>query len=110
LPDPRRLELAAVQLDTDPIQSDRDVNVLVSVNADCHRPLHDLASSPSTWSTGPDRAVSSKGRRLLSGHRPVERVASPPVVSERPGGSWVAGSLLLDEASETATAGPQGSW
>jgi hypothetical protein len=30
------------------------------------------------------------------------------VVFERVGVSVVAGSLLLDEASETATAGPQG--
>jgi hypothetical protein len=35
-------------------------------------------------------------------------VASPFVVSERPGQSSVAGSLLLDKASETATAGPWG--
>ena len=43
------------------------------VDADCHRPLHHLASSSSRWSTGLDRAVSGKGRTLLSGHRPVER-------------------------------------
>jgi hypothetical protein len=35
-------------------------------------------------------------------------VASPLVVYERPGSSSVAGSLLLDEAGETATAGLQG--
>jgi hypothetical protein len=35
-------------------------------------------------------------------------VASPFVVFERREVSSVAGSLLLDEASETATAGPQG--
>lgn len=35
-------------------------------------------------------------------------LASPLVVYERPGPSSVAGSLLLDEASETASAGPQG--
>jgi hypothetical protein len=48
------------------------VHVLVPVNADCHRPLHHLASFPSSWSTGLDRAVSGKGRRLLPAHRPAE--------------------------------------
>jgi hypothetical protein len=36
------------------------------------------------------------------------RVASPPVVSELVAALSVVGSLLLVEASETATAGPQG--
>jgi hypothetical protein len=49
------------------------VDLLVRVDTDCHRPLHDLASYSSRWSTGLDRAVSGKGRTLLSGHRPVER-------------------------------------
>jgi hypothetical protein len=38
----------------------------------------------------------------------LPRVASPLVVYERPGRGFVAGSLLLDEASETATTGPKG--
>jgi hypothetical protein len=39
---------------------------------------------------------------------PTVGVASPLVVYERLGRSSVAGSLLLSEASETATGGPQG--
>ena len=38
----------------------------------------------------------------------TRKVASPLVVFERDEVSFVAGSLLLGEASETATAGPQG--
>jgi hypothetical protein len=37
----------------------------------------------------------------------LKKVASTLVVYERPGLSSVAGSLLLDEASETATTGAQ---
>ena len=49
------------------VESDSDVNVPVRVDTDRHRP-HDpypVASLPSTWSTGLDRAVSGKGRRPL---------------------------------------------
>ena len=69
----RRFDLTAVELGAKPVERNRDMHVLVGVDPDCDRPLHDLASLPSKWSTGLDRAVSSKGRRLLSGHRPVER-------------------------------------
>src|SRR4029077_11037072 len=69
----RRRDLEAVELGTKRVKRDRDVDLLVRVNADRHRPLHDLASFSSRWSTGLDRAVSGKGRTLLSGHRPVER-------------------------------------
>jgi hypothetical protein len=70
--DRRGRDLQAVELDAEHVQSNRDVHLLVRVDADCHRPLHDLASFSSRWSTGPDRAVSGKRRRLLSGHRPAE--------------------------------------
>jgi len=69
----RRRALPAVELGTERIERDGDVDILMRVDTDCHRPLHDLASYSSRWSTGLDRAVSGKGRTLLSGHRPVER-------------------------------------
>src|SRR4029450_2112309 len=65
-------DLPAVEPCTERIHGDGDVDLLVRVHADCHRPLHDLASFSSRGSPGLDRAVSGKGRRLLSGHRPAE--------------------------------------
>src|SRR6266498_5012136 len=69
----RGRDLAAVEPSAQHVERHGHVKLLVRVDADCHRPLHDLASFSSRWSTGLDRAVSGKGRRLLSGHRPVER-------------------------------------
>ncbi len=69
----RRRYLVAIELAAEPVERDSDVNVLVGVDADRDRPLHHLASFSSRHSTGLDRAVSGKGRRLLSGQRPVER-------------------------------------
>src|SRR5580765_8076870 len=69
----RRGDLAAVELSAERVKRYGDVDLFVGVDTDRHRPLHDLASRSSRWSTGLDRAVSGKGRTLLSGHRPVER-------------------------------------
>src|SRR5207248_1800833 len=68
-----RLDLAAVELGAEPINSDRDIDVLVRVDPDCHRPLHHLASSPRCGRPAWTGLCRAKGRRLLSGHRPVER-------------------------------------
>ena len=40
----RRRDLLAVELGAKRVQGDGDVDLLVRVDADCHRPLHDLAS------------------------------------------------------------------
>jgi hypothetical protein len=73
IPRIRRLDLAAIKLGTDPIKSDRDMHVLVRVNPDCHCALHHLASSPSNMVDRPGQGCVGQGRRLRSGHRPVER-------------------------------------
>src|SRR5438552_836595 len=69
----RRCDLTTTELDAKHIERHRYTQTLVRVDTDCDRPLHPLTSCPSTWSTGLDRAVSGKGRTLLSAHRPVER-------------------------------------
>src|SRR5262249_36017080 len=48
----RRRDLAAVELSAERVQPDGDVHLLVRVDTDRHRPLHDLTSGSSRWSTG----------------------------------------------------------
>src|SRR5262245_34153581 len=48
----RRRDLAAVELSAERVQRDGDVHLLVRVDTDRHRPLHDLTSGSSRWSTG----------------------------------------------------------
>ena len=67
-----RFRFATVQLSPDPTQRDRDMRFLVGIHSDCHRLVGHVASLSSIWSTGLDRALSGKARKLLSGHRPVD--------------------------------------